>query len=306
MPGAFAHITAVNVAAANTALRQLDIPRHAKKVLSQHKKYLELGCVSPDYPYLAILNGPQNQWADEMHYNHVGELIAALVDEVKACDDAEKDKAFAWLCGFVAHVAADITIHPVVELKVGPYADNQMAHRICEMHQDAYIWVKHMQLGELGYADRVKANIGTCTEPDNDDKLDATLCRIWTSALSAVYRETAQATPPDIHAWHNGFMTVVDRAEETDNLFAWARHVAASLGLTYPQSDEVDPTFIQHLETPHGPQDYDAIFERAIDTIHQQWEIIAAAVYNDADLIGFKNWDLDTGLCEDGQLTAWS
>ncbi|GAL08890.1 hypothetical protein JCM19237_730 [Photobacterium aphoticum] len=62
MPGAFAHITAVNVAAANTALRQLDIPRHAKKVLSQYKKYLELGCVSPDYPYLAILNGPQNQW----------------------------------------------------------------------------------------------------------------------------------------------------------------------------------------------------------------------------------------------------
>lgn len=60
------------------------------------------------------------------------------------------------------HVAADITVHPVVELKVGPYAQNQTAHRTCEMNQDAFIW-QRLNLGELGYADRVQQNIGSCT-----------------------------------------------------------------------------------------------------------------------------------------------
>ena len=306
MPGAFAHITAVNVAAANSTLKTLNMPRAAKRVLSQHKKYIELGSVSPDYPYLTVTDTAQSLWADRMHYDAVGELLAELVEQVRACDAKEKDKAFAWLCGFIAHVAADITIHPVVELKVGPYAENKNDHRICEMHQDAYVWVKHMNLGELGYADRVKANIGTCSDPNNEEALDPTLCHIWATALSRVHADVAQTTPPNINAWHHGFLFVVDLAEESDNLFAWARHVAAKLGLTYPQSDEVDMAFIQDLATPEGTQHYDAIFERAIGTIHQLWEQVAAAVYDDAPLTAFKNWNLDTGHCEDGQLTAWS
>lgn len=55
MPGAFAHITAVNEASANNALMKLNIPQEAKKALAQNKRYLELGCVSPDYPYLALM-----------------------------------------------------------------------------------------------------------------------------------------------------------------------------------------------------------------------------------------------------------
>jgi len=59
MPGAFAHITAANIATENNALIGMNIPNRAKLILSQNQKYLELGCVSPDYPYLAIGNSEQ-------------------------------------------------------------------------------------------------------------------------------------------------------------------------------------------------------------------------------------------------------
>ncbi|MEF2482658.1 zinc dependent phospholipase C family protein [Vibrio mimicus] len=183
MPGAFAHITAVNVASANKALQKLNMPQSARKALAQNKRYLELGCVSPDYPYLAIMNSAQNQWADKMHYNDVGKLINALIKQIKAVESEYSAKAFAWLCGFVAHVAADITIHPVVEMKVGPYAQNAKDHRICEMNQDAYIWPTRMQLGDIGFADRVKDNIGSCVDSDDDSQLDPIIRNLWCTAF---------------------------------------------------------------------------------------------------------------------------
>ncbi|QUJ70428.1 zinc dependent phospholipase C family protein (plasmid) [Photobacterium sp. GJ3] len=305
MPGAFAHITAVNVASANNAMQALNMPNKAKKALAQNKRYLELGCVSPDFPYLAILNSAQNKWADEMHYNDVGTLINVLIQEVKAVEHEHFDKAFAWLCGFVSHVAADITIHPVVEMKVGPYAENAKQHRICEMNQDAYIWPSRMQLGQLGLADRVKENIGSCVDSQDDSRIDPIIRQIWCNALSVVYPAYANECEPDIHAWHQGFQTVVNHAEESHRLFPWARHVAARHGLTYPLQEEVNPVYIEHLETPDGLKHYDEIFDKAVETIQLFWEQTASCVFENQTTGFFKNWNLDTGYCEDGQLTAW-
>ncbi|UIP29762.1 zinc dependent phospholipase C family protein [Photobacterium sp. TLY01] len=305
MPGAFAHISAVNKASANTALAKLNVPQHVKKTLSQYQAFLEFGCVSPDYPYLAIGNHAQNKWADEMHYNEVGKLIATLIDLIKQLDDHNQKKAFAWLCGFVAHVAADITIHPVVELKVGPYTENAKDHRICEMHQDTYIWHKVMNLGNIGLADRVKENIGSCVDEHNDDSIDLIIYDVWQTALVAVYPHYAEECPPDINRWHHGFQTVVNHAEESHKLFAWARHVASAQGLTYPLPEEVNSEFVEGLQTPHGIQHYDEIFDRAVSTIQIFWEKTAEAVFENGATDFFKNWNLDTGFCEDGVLTAW-
>ncbi|OOF25435.1 hypothetical protein BZJ19_09015 [Salinivibrio proteolyticus] len=305
MPGAFAHITAVNVASANNALIILNMPREAKKALAQNKRYLELGCVSPDYPYLDLMDSAQNKWADEMHYNNVGKLINALVQQVKSVNSEHHEKAFVWLCGFVAHVAADITIHPVVEMKVGPYAENAQAHRVCEMNQDTYIWSSRLNLGDIGMAERVKENIGSCVDVNDDSSIDPIINDIWHTALNAVYPDYANECQPNINAWHKGFQTVVDNAEESHRLFPWARHVASKQGLTYPLHEEVDTTFIENLETPDGTKHYDEVFDKAIETIQLFWEQTAAAVFEDAETDFFKNWNLDTGRCENGQLTAW-
>ncbi|TOO01053.1 hypothetical protein CGH44_23105, partial [Vibrio parahaemolyticus] len=63
MPGAFAHITAVNFAISNSNLKSLNMSKKAKLALSRNQKFVELGCVSPDFPYLKLGSPDQNEWA---------------------------------------------------------------------------------------------------------------------------------------------------------------------------------------------------------------------------------------------------
>lgn len=305
MPGAFAHITAVNFAMANSNLKSLAMPRKAKSAISRNQKFVELGCVSPDYPYLKLGDADQNEWADKMHYEKVGVLIKKAIVLVKNLSDTDQEKAFSWLCGFVAHVVSDITIHPVVELRVGPYHENAKEHRICEMNQDAYIWPK-LNLGEIGYADRVKINIGSCVDPENQSNLDGIIHDLWITCLTEVFPEKSHSCPPEINEWHKGFQRIVDNAEEAYRLFPFARHVAAEQGLVYPSLDDVDQSYIKNLETPCGIENYDSIFERATGNIQQYWCHLANAVFAEGRVDMFLDWNLDTGRCESGTLTAWS
>ncbi|MFT6907707.1 MAG: hypothetical protein ACJAS1_004391 [Oleiphilaceae bacterium] len=305
MPGAFAHITAVNFALATSTLKSLDMPRKAKLALIRNQKFIELGSVSPDYPYLKFGDTEQNEWADKMHYEKVGVFIKKAIDLVKNVPKTEHEKAFSWLCGFVAHVITDITIHPVVELKVGPYHENAKQHRICEMNQDAYIWSK-LNLGEIGYAERVKDNIGACVDPENKSDLDGVICELWLACLTDVFPDKSNSSPPEINAWHKGFQRVVDNVDEGYRLFPFARHVAAGQGLAYPSPDDVDHSFIENLATPCGREHYDSIFARAIENIQQYWCHLANAIFADGSVDMFLNWNLDTGRCEKQYLTVWS
>ncbi|MFM4749836.1 zinc dependent phospholipase C family protein [Aeromonas veronii] len=304
MPGAFAHITAVNFAMANSKLAGLDMPKKAKLMLTKHQKFVELGCVSPDYPYLKIDDSNQNSWADKMHYEKVGIFIKKAIILVKQLSSQDQEKAFSWLCGFVAHVIADITIHPVVELKVGPYNKNKSQHRICEMNQDAYIWQK-LNLGDIGYADRIRMNIGTCVELNCHDSLDRVIHNLWEACLKETHPDHVNLISPDIDKWHQGFLKVVDHVEEGHKLFPFARHVAAELGLTYPDVKHIDVSYIDSLKTPCGIEHYDSIFERAVSNIQKYWCYLAKAIYEHGETDMFLNWNLDTGHCESHILTAW-
>ncbi|MEI5637583.1 MULTISPECIES: zinc dependent phospholipase C family protein [unclassified Pseudoalteromonas] len=302
MPGAFAHITAANIATENNALLTMDMPIEAKRILSTQQKYVELGCVSPDYPYLAVAQSQQNKWADYMHYERSGEIIKAAVTYCQTLEGIAQEKCFAWLCGYMSHVAADITIHPVVELKVGTYKHNQTAHRNCEMHQDSFIWAR-LNLGEIGHADRVNLNIGSCT--NSDGTFDRDIQGIWQHVLALVHTDYASHVAPDFEAWHNGFQLVVDNVEESYRLFPLARHVAADCGLFYPRPDEINQDYITHLTTPDTPMHYDEVFDKAVDNIRYYITIIANAVFENKSCMEIRNWNLDTGKDELGHLTAW-
>lgn len=307
MAGAFAHITAVNCANNTTQLKQLtSMPKKAKLILVSNPEYVELGCISPDYPYLSLGKGSSKQklWADIMHYEKMGDLIRQLIVQVKSLLGDEQDKAFAWLCGFVAHVITDITIHPVIELKVGRYQGHEAEHRTCEMHQDTYIW-QRLNLGDIGYADRIRDNIGSCSSPQNKDLLDPTIEQLWRHSLEIVYPEHFISLRPNVNQWHRGFQTIVDNVEEGYRLFPIARHVAAGHGYLYPSVDDIDTQFIDNLKTPNDLQNYDAIFDKAVLNILKYWCIVSNAVFTDGGVDDFLNWNLDTGLCENGNLTAW-
>lgn len=309
MPGAYAHITLVNIAKEPARLEAgPGMPDDAIAAILDWFKYCELGAVSPDYPYLSI-GGKQAVWADRMHYERSGAMVQAGVRALQPLQGEAKRKAFAWLLGYAAHVLADATIHPVVELKVGPYAQNKRAHRECEMHQDAYIFLR-LDLGEIGLSEHLDSGISTCSALAQPNAIDPEIANLWHAMLRACYPVRYAAAAPDIDRWHRGFRAIVDDiAEEGNRLMPIARHVAVDCGLTYPAVSGIDrKAYIDDLAVPGGRLNYDAVFDKALRHVVEGWHLLADAVY-ERDIRyqnAFGDWNLDTGRDPAGRTVLWS
>jgi hypothetical protein len=232
-------------------------------------------------------------------------MIKAGIELVRALDGIPRQKAFSWLLGYTSHVVMDTTIHPVIELKVGEYQKNKDKHRICEMHQDAYIF-QRLNIGEIGLAEHLDSGIWGCCDKPGSGKLDPVITSIWQSMLETCHTRTYQTDPPVIDNWHSAFQFVVDKAEEGNALFPFARHVAASIGLTYPAIDDLDSQYLKVLPTPLGPMNYDDIFERAMQNVLIAWSSIADAIFkNNIFQIAALDWNLDTGKDATGSYVYW-
>lgn len=308
MPGAFAHITLVNELKEPQRLESLPgFSPDAITAVLDFFKFCELGAVSPDYPYLAVGDSNAAKWADMMHYINTGDMIKAGIRHIKKLRSHNRRKAFAWLLGYSAHVATDVTIHPVVELKVGPYAENKTAHRVCEMHQDAYIF-QRLNLGQIGLSEHLDSGIWGCCEA-NSNRLDTVISGLWSKMLQETYPEEFAVNPPDIDKWHRRFKVMVDEiGEEGNRLMPIARHLAVNCGLTYPASDNVDQQFIKSLKVPDGRMDYDPIFDKAIDSVGSVWSLVAKGIFaNDSTYLAqIGHWNLDTGKDTNDQYVFWS
>lgn len=312
MPGAYAHIALVNQLRTPDQLES--IPGFVDDSITpilDYFKFCELGAVSPDYPYLGIGNRGATQWADRMHYENTGDMIKSGVEYIASMPNGEpKRKAFAWLLGYAAHVAADVTIHPIVELKVGPYAQNKKAHRVCEMNQDAYIF-QRLNLGDIGLAEHLDSGIWGCCDIPGSGDLDVAIADVWKAMLNECHPSAFRSCPPNLDAWHQGFRIVVDKlAEEGDSLFPFARHLAVNSGMAYPASDEIDQQYIKLLNTPYPVRSmhYDEIFNRAIENVKGIWSLIALGVFqgDQTYATAIENWNLDTGRDNKERLVFWS
>ena len=309
MPGAYAHITLVNQAREPARLDAIDeFPDEGKRIAAQNLNFLELGAVSPDYPYLAILDGDSGAWADLMHYVNTGGMIQEGIRRARELDGLAQEKCLAWLMGYVAHVATDVTIHPVVQLKVGPYEQNKGAHRHCEMHQDVHIY-QRLNLGPMDLSEHLKSGIQECSHPENEDAVNEDVATLWRAMMEQIHPAEFDRNPPDIDKWHVWFRRLVDNiAEEGGALVALARHVATGLDLVYPLVEDLEMEFIEELETPNGIQHYDAIFDLALENVCRLWGDVTRAVLegDDTYLTAFGNWNLDTGEDENGELVLWA
>ncbi|HET7062354.1 MAG TPA: zinc dependent phospholipase C family protein [Nitrosospira sp.] len=306
MPGAYAHLTLVNLIREPGRLESRGFVPDAIVPLLDYFRFCELGAVSPDYPYLDITHPDACHWADRMHYQKTGDMVKAGIDRIKKLDGEARQKTFAWLLGYTSHVVTDVTIHPVIELKVGEYQKNKDKHRICEMHQDAYIF-QRLNLGEIGLAEHLDSGIWGCCDAPQSGKLDPTIKNTWEGMLEACYSEPYQTRPPVIDNWHGSFRFIVDKAEEGGVLPAFARHVAANIGLTYPALDDLDNQYLKGLATPLGAMSYDEIFDRAMENVLDAWFHVAGAVFKDDDTYqtAFTNWNLDTGRDPAGSYAYW-
>ena len=139
MPGAYAHLTMVNLVKEPARLENQGFMPEAIVSVLDYFRFCELGAVSPDYPYLDIVHPNACHCADRMHYQRTGDMVNAGI-----------------------------------KLKVGEYQKNKDKHRICEMHQDAYIF-QRLNIGEIGLAEHLDSGIWGCCDKPGSGKLDLSL-----------------------------------------------------------------------------------------------------------------------------------
>ena len=298
MPGAYAHLSMVSTLATRQALSSYGLPDEAIKSILTNRKYCEFGAVSPDFPYLDFSHDDSKFWADQMHYTKVGTTLRAGINHVAELAEEEKSIAAAWLFGYISHVITDVTIHPVVNLIVGgEYETHKTEHRICEMHQDAYIFPKSLNIGSIGMAvNHLKQGIGTCFDENNEKKINLIIKHTWETMLHAAVSSPAAAM--DFDEWFDDFVDIVSGiARSSVTLPPLARHVAFGLSITYPALDQIKQKFIADIPTPSGLSHYTRVFEKAKDNVGKYYSIAADAIFrNDTSNLGMlKDWNLDTG-----------
>lgn len=306
MSGAYTHIAIVNDAqkrADSAGLREDTLLS-----LGLYLKYAELGAVSPDYPYLSLKSG-QKRWADAMHYTRNSSLLRAGVATVAKLPPDMQPKATAWLLGFAAHMVTDMTIHPVVERRVGSYQGNEGEHRRCEMHQDAFIFPRVMNVGDTGLSKHLATGIAACHAADDEDEIDPAVGQVWLAMLAAAYPEDLAKGAPLPSAWHCGFRNILVTMAGANHLFPFARHVSAKLNLAYPTENSIDNSYILKLKTPEGLMDFEAVYERARRNVLTVWKgLDDALIKGRSDALDrLEDWNLDTGrIVHTGKLVFWS
>ena len=305
MPGTYTHITVARLLTEGTTLRSLS--NEVRRALMEYAEFCHLGAISPDYPYLRIIGEGKKEaeiWANCMHHKYgtltKGNILHIGINYLKRLTGDIQSKCLSWFLGYASHITADVTCHPVTNLLVGDYeADNQVAHRVSEMHQDVYIFKTRVD-GDVRKSEHIKNVIGSCTDTNDRNKVDSDVEKIWSFMLSKAFPDIYSKYSLDINSWHNAVQFFLDDiAEELS--FIPSRHVREYFeesGVAYPRFSEIDRNkYIDQLKTPKGTKTYDQIFDKAKRNVMKVWKLISDGIFltDDAYKEKIKIWNLDTG-----------
>jgi hypothetical protein len=287
--------------------------RIARYAVTKYKNFCELGSVSPDLPYLDLLHANSKGWANVMHYWKTSDIIRSGVGYFAGVNFGAQDddnlRTLAWLFGYSAHVATDLTVHPVLAASGYPYATNPSGHRLCELNQDAYIFRKlnGEDAGDVHYIEN--CGIASCGDPNDPAKLQPAVRALWLQCLSGVipsevHMENGSPGPtsgplPDV--WFADYTKRLGEfVEQGGGFVLFFRDLLEAEGACLPSSGEVDMKYIKELKTPNGQAtDYDAVFEMTLANVRSTWvELCGALAASDQKLFVLKNADLDTGLTD--------
>jgi hypothetical protein len=305
MPGPFAHI-----AICGAAMNRDDLGEELTKLLNYNYQFFFLGAESPDLPYLSILVGGKD-WADAMHYDWTNSQVISGFQELHQIwpwkRPADEVKC-AWLLGYVSHMVADATVHPIVQAIVGPYKGHEEPHRLCEMTMDSLIF-EEINHSELTYAGFSKA-LDFCQESEHfPDLLD-----FLQTQLSINYPKIGH--DPEPHTWFKEYTEVLGLSEG-GKMAAVFRHLGGVGDYFYRNPGDI------RTDTPEDYQKYYAEvkypggsgpfltngFRPAVTNVVNIWKMLYTG------LTGFglavsqvvNNWNLDTGVDQDaaGVVTFW-
>ncbi len=304
MPGTYAHLMITEEALRGFSTDPA-INRVLRGVTLTHSQYVHLGSVSPDYPYLDLLQPAQKCWGDHMHYRHTGDAVKGMASQLAETgasrfEEEEFVIPFCWTLGYLSHVTADLVVHPVVFNIVGPYKGNETEHRHCEMIQDSFIYNKIRRGAEIRH-NQLMEIIQTCSDPENPQRINPFLNDFWADILLALFPDDSEETPPEIDQWHCQFENWIGFAG--DPLFV-GRIMDPNHKFTYKKSTEINSDekkrFLEAVPLPGGKIGrYERdVFPKAVDEVRKKWTLLAQGLSgNSVDdfFTVVTNCDLDTG-----------
>jgi hypothetical protein len=261
---------------------------------------LFVGAASPDLPYLSI-RGDVN-WADIMHYENTNGTVirghAALKQRWASRTEAE-EAILTWLFGYVSHLVADATIHPIVQAIVGRYEEHKEEHRICEMTQDSLIYYEKKNT-DIAYAE-FSSILKFCRE----SRLFEGVLDFWKDQALNVY--PGKGNEPHPGMWCATYSEAIDAAEGGSTFVALFRHIGSSYS-EYVYKPKVEimneyperyRRYFKEVMLPSGRTGSFTTdgFNRAAGNIVAAWTALFAGLTGEiavASLI--RNWNLDTGV----------
>jgi hypothetical protein len=174
------------------------------------------------------------------------------------------------------------------------------------MSQDVYAHAK-LNMGKLDFNKQISTNVHGTSDVNDQNHLDTDIARLWHDLLIDVYSSTnPELQPPKINNWHRGMREIMKIGESGNHLIPFARHVAAKQGLVYPATPVADN--IGTLQVPgNTSQDFEAIFQKALNNILELWGELALLLQNKISPLDTQvSWSMDTGIDERNNMIYWS
>lgn len=307
MAGAFTHFIICDVAKRKRASLGVELWRF----LNKYSEFLSLGAASPDLPYLSFKTGNVN-WADVMHYEKTNSIVISGYNTLKgkwsARTPADETK-LAWLMGYVSHLVADATIHPIVQAIVGNYEDHKDDHRICEMTQDSLVFNDYKK-NDITYAE-FSSILKFCKESAAFDEL----MDFWKTQILTNY--TDKNEEPETSLWFTTYTKAIDAAEG-GSAAALFRHIGVAKDYFYRPKADIVSNYPEHFKKyfaevrlPNGSTGSfkkDG-FEKTVQNVIDAWTSLYSGLNSSITVTDYvKNWNLDTGINLDSlnkEVTYW-
>jgi len=266
-----------------------------EEVLTDHRRYMELGAVGPDLPYYESMakalasvvldrsDKPMgvDQWSYQLHSKDPNLFPLKMMEIIWKESDLqeneweEDDYAFlAFTCGFLTHMAADQIIHPVVNRVAGPYykaGENRQKHRECEIYQDAYIF-RGSGTGEFR-----EQEFNTWCDLKPGSRTNTT--ERFRFFLQKAFVEAHAVAPSEdsIENWVDGFLTFLRLLNNNP------RYLASLKDLTQPGSAKYREYIELHQAGGTATQTYDHFYQQAVE-LAGLYVKAAFQVYNEDEL----------------------
>lgn len=304
MAGQFTHILLVDSVCTPEAVAKLgEISPSMRTALLDpaFQPFCRFGAITPDAPQFS-LGSDDFGFTDLMHYGLPSDLVRYAIPRIWKMNFSETDTraCIAWIFGYTAHIVADCTVHPVVSALVGPYSvkKNQKPHRLCEFHQDVYIFNQRTGQEIVTSDFKHQTRMDVCSQGGNLHHFNKRVGKLWSDCLleypsdlvKQYVRLPSKSIAPD--KWYATYFRLM------------AQHVTKPggllgvFGLSYMPLARTDPKSYTDLPTPYPGQTimFDDLFELTRKNIIAAWTELAVALEtNNPSAFTLPNANLDTG-----------